>query len=263
METKKSKLGLGIFIGVLIGLIIGLSGFIIYDKVIENDKDKQEIKKDNIQKKDDETDDKIDNTPSDNKNNNDGTELTDFDITKFDNTKPAINGDKEMAYKLTSNPIANIGLSIRLNNDKRSATITINWSKYFEIYGISITTGETREYNVTNFNKNIKDVYISGFGGGTGYETAFYIMEDGTVEYTPIKYALGNNGSSSTTILKSYGQIPGVSGVVKMVIAEEYCLYNSSCVGLPYNILGIKSDGSFYDISKILNESYSNYYQNF
>ena len=65
METKKSKLGLGIFIGVLIGLIIGLSGFIIYDKVIKNDKDKQEIKNDNIQKKDDEVDDKIDNTPSD------------------------------------------------------------------------------------------------------------------------------------------------------------------------------------------------------
>lgn len=263
METKKSKLGLGIFIGVLIGLIIGLSGFIIYDKVIENDKAKQEIKNDNIQKKDDEADDKIDNTPSDNTNNNDGTELTDFDITKFDNTKPAINGSEGIAYNLKNQDTSNLGLSIRLNNDKKSATITINWSKYFEVYGISITTGETREYNVTNFNKNIKDVYINGFGQWSGYETAFYIMEDGTVEYTPIKYALGNNGSSSTTVLKSYGQIPGVSGVVKMVIAEDYCVNTSSCVGGSYNILGIKSDGSFYDISKILNESYSNYYQNF
>ena len=43
METKKSKLGLGIFIGVLIGLVIGLSSFIIYDKVINN-KDNSTIK---------------------------------------------------------------------------------------------------------------------------------------------------------------------------------------------------------------------------
>ena len=44
METKKSKLGLGIFMGVLIGLIIGLSGFIIYDKVVNNNKDNSMVK---------------------------------------------------------------------------------------------------------------------------------------------------------------------------------------------------------------------------
>ena len=56
METKKSKLGLGIFIGVLIGLIIGLSGFIVYDKfirnydnkVIDHDKDSTEDKNNQI-----------------------------------------------------------------------------------------------------------------------------------------------------------------------------------------------------------------------
>ena len=261
MENKKNKLGLGILIGILIGLIIGLPGYIICDKFIDNNKDKQEIKNDNIQKKDDEADDKIDNTPSDNTNNNDGTELTDFDITKFDNTKPAINGSEGIAYNLKNQDTSNLGLSIRLNNDKKSATITINWSKYFEVYGISITTGETIEYNVTNFDKNIKDAYINGFGQWSGKETAFYIMEDGTVEYTPIKFALGNNGSSSTTVLKSYGQIAGVSGVVKMVLAEDYCLNSPLCVGGSYNILGIKSDGSFYDVSKILDESYQNYYK--
>lgn len=38
MENKKSKLGLGILIGVLIGLVLGLGSFIIYDKVINKDK---------------------------------------------------------------------------------------------------------------------------------------------------------------------------------------------------------------------------------
>ena len=38
MENKKSKLALGILIGVLIGLVLGLGSFIIYDKVINKDK---------------------------------------------------------------------------------------------------------------------------------------------------------------------------------------------------------------------------------
>lgn len=113
-------------------------------------------------------------------------------------------------------------------------------------------SSEIREYNVTNFTKNIKEVYIAGFGQASGYETAFYVMEDGTVEYTPIKDVLGNNGSSSETVLKSYGTITSVSGAVKVISATDYCSNDNTCMGGSYNVLGIKSDGSFYDLSKIL-----------
>ena len=42
-EKKPNKLGLGIVIGVLIALVIGLSGFIIYDNVLENDNKQSEV----------------------------------------------------------------------------------------------------------------------------------------------------------------------------------------------------------------------------
>ena len=52
MKNKKNKLGLGILIGILIGLIVGLSGYIICDKFIDNNKDKQEVKNDNNKQND-------------------------------------------------------------------------------------------------------------------------------------------------------------------------------------------------------------------
>lgn len=251
MENKqKNKLGLGILIGVLIGLFLGLGAFIIYDKVI--DKDKKENVVDNK---------KNDGIDKDQSNGDDV--VTDFDLNKVNFSKPAINGMDNVGYNLADNEAPKMGLGINLNNDKKSATVTIDWSKYFEIYGISATTGETRNYKITNFEKEISDVYVSGFGQESGYETAFYIMKDGTVEYTPINNALGNNGSSASTVLKSYGQVDGVSGIVKVVSATDYGLGNSdeSYIGGSYVVLAVKADGTFYDISKILYESYSDYYK--
>ena len=75
-------------------------------------------------------------------------------------------------------------------------------------------------------------------------------MKDGTVEFTPIAHALGKNGSSASTVLSSYGKIPNVSGIVKLARAIDHC---QRCSGDgAYDILGIKEDGSFYDLSKII-----------
>ena len=80
-------------------------------------------------------------------------------------------------------------------------------------------------------------------------------MDGGTVEYTLIKCVLANNGSFSETVLKSYGKIENVSGVVKVVTVIGSC---STCVGDGVDIIGIQPDESFYDLSKILYET--NYY---
>ena len=192
-----------------------------------------------------------------NQGNSDGIDntISEFDVSKFDTTKEAINGTSGWAYKPVENDVSSIGLSIRLSKTKKSAVITIDWGKYFDIYGTSVSTGEIRNYEITNFTKNIREVYIGGFGQSSGYETAFYVMEDGTVEYTPIMNALGNNGSSSETIMKSYGKINDVSGVVKIITGTDYCL-NDQCMGDgAFNILGIKADGTFYNLSNILNKA--------
>lgn len=239
-NKKTSKVDLWIII-ILIIIIICLIGFIISDKFINNDASKETIN----------------NEPEIVDDNNNSTNNTDLE---FDITKEAINGRPGWAYKpVNDNNASTIGLFINLSESKKTATITIDWSKYFGIYGISLTTGETREYAITNFTKKIKDVYIAGFGQSSGHETAFYVMEDGTVEYTPINNALGEKASSSETILKSYGKINDVSGVVKIISATDYCPNDNTCIGGSYNILGIKQDGTFYNLSEILLTT--NYYE--
>ena len=120
MENKqKNKLGLGILIGVLIGLFLGLGAFIIYDKVIDKDK------KENV----------VDNKKNDGiyKDQSNGDDVvTDFDLNKVNFSKPAINGMDNVGYNLADNEAPKMGLEINLNNDKKSATVTIDWSKYFE-----------------------------------------------------------------------------------------------------------------------------------
>lgn len=185
-----------------------------------------------------------------------------FDLSKFDTTKEAINGDKDVAYKLADSSNSEVGLFIEKDTDSQTALITIDWEKFSKIYKKAETTSAIRKYNIINFGQNIKDVSINGFGQSTGYETAFYLMKDGTVEYTPIIHALGDNGDSKETVLKSYGKMNEVSGVVKLAPATNYCVSDNSCLSDgSYTVLGIKSDGSFYDLGKILLNT--DYYKNF
>jgi len=245
VEQNKNKLGLGILIGVLVTLVICLSAFIIYDKVLSDDSNQIE-----------ETD-KNQNNNKENASDN-KTELPEFDISKFDTTKEAINGTDGMAYEPITNDTSTsaAGLSIKLDKNKRSVTIAMDWSKYGSLWSdghIGVGSTETIEYEVVNFTKNIKEAYIAGFTSSSGFETAFYIMEDGTVEYTPIVSALKNNDSLNDKNLKSYGKIENVSGVVKLISATGYYPNNEQAVTSGTYILGIKSDGSFYDLSKIIN----------
>lgn len=249
MEEKKSKLGLGILIGILVTLVICMGTFIIYDKFLSNN-DKELIEKENDNLEKDDISNNKNNSSIENEEGSQG-----FDISKFDTTKEAINGPKGRMYTLYTENETGSGLSIDLNSNKKSATITIDWSKYGSIYGTSMWMNVENKYIVSNFTKNIKEVYIRGFGQAPGHETAIYVMEDGTVEYTPIKHALGNNGSSEDTILKSYGKMENVSDVVTILTGIDYC---DHCIGEGLNLLGIKQDGTFYNLSSILYNT--NYY---
>lgn len=243
-EKKESKLGLGIIIGLLVAAVVGLGVFVLFDKVIF---DKEDDNKTN-EVKPTPSSSPVVPTPS-------ATPTT----NAFDGTKE-INGQNGWTYDISDeNYASNIGLTATLNSDKKGATIKIDWSKYFETYGLSVTDNAINDYNVTNFESEIKDVLLAGFGQASGYETAFYLMNDGTVEYTPIKNALGSNGSSKDTVLRSYGKLSGISGVVKLAIAVDKCNLENCIGGGSYNIIGIKQDGTFYNLSKILMTT--NYYE--
>lgn len=143
METKKSKLGLGIFIGVLIGLVIGLSSFIIYDKVIDNDKDNSTIKDDN--KKD---------------NNQDNVEMDEILTLNID--------DKvgNTLYENITLPICSIynNYYYRSNN-----TLVNDMSSAVKMYLTAKNIGGNRDESHIN-EANFEESFHKLFGENTNYQ---------------------------------------------------------------------------------------------
>lgn len=181
-----------------------------------------------------------------------------FDLANFDSTK-SLNKKSNIKYgetateantvmsKPNTSPVVNY-ISVELQDSKKEAVISANWDEM-------LYNGKSKEYTYTisNFDKKISKVYVTGWGQAIGSETVFYIMEDGTLEYTPVPYnvvkeAANNNGSIT---LKSNGKVPNVEDVV--MIATVSAAPTDSPVGGYVAAIAIKSDGSFYDLTNILN----------
>lgn len=179
-----------------------------------------------------------------------------FDLANFDPTKK-IDGSSNIAYGSnvsevssrfvlkTEPPLEIIGTKI--SDDKKTVTVTVNWDGLKEVY--PTLNGKTTSSYSISFDKNVRAVYVNGWGQGWGQETIFYLMEDGTVEYTPVttKVVEGLAGSVESFSLKSYGAIPGVEGVVILAMGDEFPTNSEYGGGMA--ILGIKSTGDFYDLS--------------
>ena len=75
---------------------------------------------------------------------------------------------------------------------------------------------------------------------GVNEETIFFLMEDGTVEYIPLYYALKNND------IRSYGAINEVSDVVNLISVAAQP--KDSPVGGHLSVLALKADGTYYDL---------------
>lgn len=179
-----------------------------------------------------------------------------FDLANFDPTK-IIDGNSNIAYGSnvsevsssfvlkTEPPLEIIGTKI--SDDKKTVTVTVNWDGLKEVY--PTLNGKTTSSYSISFDKNVRAVYVNGWGQGWGQETIFYLMEDGTVEYTPVttKVVEGLAGSVESFSLKSYGAIPGVEGVVILAMGDEFPTNSEFGGGMA--ILGIKSTGEFYDLS--------------
>lgn len=226
METKKqTKSALFIFIGVMIGIIVTALGcFILYKNGVFTT-EKKSVNSNQTQK----------NTTTEKKEETVTPKLLTFDATKCIN-------NPGRSYTLAFYDNAD-GLSIRLDNAKKTATISINWQLFGPFSTASAWSGEVENYTVSNFTQTVEDVYIGGYGQSGGTQTALYLMNDGTVQYTPINDALttaeGNN-------LKSFGSLSGVTEVVKFLTADS-----DGAV----TVLAMKNDGTFYDLGKILADS--------
>lgn len=247
-EKKKSNAGLIILVVILLLACVGMGAFIFInkDKLTSN-----------------ETTSKIEEG---NKEDSEEKELKTFDIAQFDGTK-VINGNGEVNYASSAKEATNSEkkaslngpdvefLKAELQSDAKSVVATVNWAEmYYDRESKNYT------YTISNFDSKIRKVYASGWGQAMGSDTIFYLMENGTVEYTPItsKIVKASVDSADSVQLKSYGKIQNVEDVV--MIATVSASPANSQVGGHVALIGIKADGTFYDISKILNEA--NEYKN-
>lgn len=167
-----------------------------------------------------------------------------FKLPVFNATE-CINGkEKNTGYNIL---LSFDGIYCELNKDNKSVLFSFDWNKLKDLYGINAPSGLSnshQEVQISNFDKEISNIYICGFGQAVGYETLLFLMKDGTVEYMPIIKSLKNQE------YKSYGKIAGIEGIV--AIAQGNCKPE---FGGWHDIFAIKQDGSFYTLSTILEKT--------
>ena len=236
-ENKKSNTLLIVLIVILLIISIGSVTFIIInkDKLFANEDSKPTEEKEESQK------------------------LESFDLSKFDNTR-VINKNEGIEYANDAKEVSNLipdstgeYIKLELQSDSKTVVAKINWGRLTS----SNINANTNDYTYTlSLNKKIRKVYVNGWGQSIGAETIFYLMEDGTIEYTPVSGEITNEyvNKPDSFKLKSYGKVPGVDGVV--MIAGVTAQPVNTNIGGYWTLLGIKSDGTFYDLQHILDEDF-------
>jgi len=135
-----------------------------------------------------------------------------------------------------------------IKDNKKEVKVTIDW-KFFTQGLDGYSDYEDKYYSYTlSFDKEVSKVYIVGSGLATGFENIYYVMSDGTVEYTPITYKIAGEAIKNPEAFKleSNGKIEGIEGVNSIVKASMH--EKDSQIGWSYTALAMKSDGSFYNL---------------
>lgn len=212
---KKKNTGLIIIIVLLVILCIGMGGFIFINK------DKLTTKETTINAKKEKKEEKKEET-------------------KCPKISYDINTDK---YGIDA---SNNGLEINVDTTRKQATILYNGLKLSKSINQNwVTVGDEGIYETIDtktFDKKITQVLIDGSGQDSSSAAILYLMEDGTVEYTPILKDINTNWGQpdNTKKFNSYGKLPGVAEIVSLVSAE----------GPGYHtVLARKADGEVIDLA--------------
>lgn len=224
---KKGVSGIVVFLLVILFLAIGLCGgwYVGHENLlpIENENEKIEKEEKTTENKEEKTESKI------------GECLNCKEGNEYINSEHS-----------------QLGISVYIGENQTSATINVSLAEVNNIYGLNLTSSGdnqyTNEIKVDDFNKKILQVKISGFGQAVGDEYIYYVMEDGTVEYTPIFNELKDNWNSGNA-LKKHTTMSGVSEVSYISGADVV----NGTTG-HYTTIAVKKDGSFYDLQPILHK---------
>ena len=221
---------------ILAFIVVGLIGYIIYDKVNE----------------DEEVIEREEPTPP---NKEDVKEL---DITN------CLNGVEGVTYSKPKVVTSAYGLEVKINDDKLGVTVSVDGTGVFNKNVSTITSHERDESNynlvVNGFDKKIDKVFIGEFGQDATGITLIYLMEDKTVSYTrlfkknyddantlyfTLNNVLESNNNFIFNVDEEYTEIGDIVGIYN----AEYSIPNG---GGASTVIASLKDGSFYDLSKYM-----------
>ena len=243
-ENVKEKKSTGLIYVVIILLILclGMGTFIFVNKdklfAKESEKTTENSEKEQSTEKEEEQ-----NTPTETE------EVKAIDLSKSLNT----NG---YTYSSLTDKDENVGFSLKINDDKKSVTVTIYEKGSKMISEITHSTWSTDPINksITGFNKKIKSTYIGLLGHDSVGTVFYYIMEDGTLTYSKVFEQKTNSDGTTyydTKILEnglSVKTVDNVDGIIKLYGANGNAPQSTGY----YTTLAAQKDGSFYDLSKII-----------
>ncbi len=155
---------------------------------------------------------------------------------KFDETKSL--NTNNMDYKMQAWEMA--GISAEIVNDK-NAEIHINKSIVENNFGIS-TNNIQDNYNIV-LEKEVADIHIGGIGQDALGTYIIFLLEDGTVNYIEAYKALQSNNFTPQVA-------NGITEVINFKDVNANIKGNGT--GWYASILAMKKDGTFYDLSNII-----------
>ena len=182
--------------------------------------------------------------------NNTQAEEKEIDLSKSLNTK-------DNTYTDLTDKDVDLGITIKINDDKKSVTVSYNTKALNSISSVThSTSGGSYSNEIKGFSKNIKSTFINGVGQDITGTVLFFLTEDNTLQYVKLfnkeTDSQGNSyyvtywahGDNNTTI-----QSIDADGIVKLYGANASAPMSSGY----YTTLAAKADGSFYDLSKMIN----------
>ena len=177
--------------------------------------------------------------------------LTNFDSNKGINTgndefKNAYEASNAFSSQNNNNKYVEYAKAT-IKDNKKEVKVTVNWKFFTMSPEYSKYEDKYYSYDVS-FDKEISKVYIAGAGLTVGNEYIYYVMNDGTVEYTPITDKIAREAIKNPEAFKleSNGKIEGIEGV--NIIVKAMMHEKDSQLGWSYTALAMKSDGSFYNL---------------
>lgn len=245
MNSRKKRIdnkqGLtNILIGVFALLLI-LIGYLGINIIITNNK---------LSKIDKEID-KINSTPNDTSTEN---------KEKFDKSNSLNTKNIEYKNEKLSSVDDKLGVKVVMSKDGKTANITIDWSIFKDKISKEVTgtypTSKT-EYTVNGFNKNIKSVLLSQTDNTISSLTVIYLMEDNTVQYTKLIKQKSDGSKYVDVKTQNNTNYFSTDGAIAKV-TDVYRLYNIDATenNKTYKtVVGLKSDGKFYDLGYIIKEN--------